>query len=49
MIIAHRLSAIRQADRAYVFDGGKIIDEGHHDDLVLRDGLYQQLYGARQA
>jgi ATP-binding cassette subfamily C protein len=48
LIIAHRLSAIKQADRAYVFDGGKVIDEGHHDDLVQRDGLYQQLYGTRQ-
>jgi ATP-binding cassette subfamily C protein len=48
LIIAHRLSAIKQADRAYVFDGGRIIDEGHHDELVLRDGLYQELYGQRQ-
>jgi len=48
LIIAHRLSAIKQADRAFVFDGGKIIDEGHHDELLARDGLYQQLYGQRQ-
>jgi ATP-binding cassette subfamily C protein len=48
LIIAHRLSAVRQADRAYVFDDGKIIDEGQHDELVSRDGLYQQLYGHRQ-
>ena len=48
LIIAHRLSAIKQADRAFVFDGGKIIDEGHHDELVHKDGLYQQLYGQRQ-
>jgi len=48
LIIAHRLSAIKQADRAYVFDGGQIIDEGHHNELVNRDGLYQQLYGQRQ-
>lgn len=48
LIIAHRLSAIKQADKAYVFDGGKIIDEGHHEELVNREGLYQQLYGARQ-
>ncbi|MDJ0880008.1 MAG: ABC transporter ATP-binding protein [Gammaproteobacteria bacterium] len=48
LIIAHRLSAIKQADRAYVFDGGEIIDEGHHDELVNRDGLYQELYGQRQ-
>ena len=48
LIIAHRLSAIRQADRAYVFDGGVIIDEGHHNELVQREGVYQQLYGPRQ-
>ena len=48
LIIAHRLSAIKQADRAYVFDGGKIIDEGRHGELLQRDGLYQQLYGERQ-
>jgi len=48
LIIAHRLSAIKQADRAFVFDGGKIIDEGHHNELVSKDGLYQQLYGQRQ-
>ena len=49
LIIAHRLSAVKQADRAYVFDNGSIIDEGHHDELVNRDGLYQQLYGQRQS
>ena len=48
LIIAHRLSAVKQADRAYVFDGGQIIDQGHHNELVKRDGLYQQLYGERQ-
>ncbi len=48
LIIAHRLSAVKQADRAYVFDDGKIIDEGHHEELVSRDGLYQRLYGQHQ-
>jgi len=48
LIIAHRLSAVKQADRAYVFDGGRIIDEGQHEELVSRDGLYQQLYGQHQ-
>ena len=49
LIIAHRLSAVKQADRVYVFDNGKIIDEGRHDDLINRDGLYQTLYGQRQS
>lgn len=49
LIIAHRLSAVKQADRVYVFDNGKIIDEGHHDELINRDGLYQTLYGQRQS
>ncbi len=44
LIIAHRLSAVRQADRVLVFDSGKIIDEGCHDELISRDGLYRDLY-----
>ncbi|WP_411711064.1 ABC transporter ATP-binding protein [Marinobacter sp. R17] len=48
LIIAHRLSAVKQADRAYVFEDGRIIEEGHHDELIARQGLYAQLYGDRQ-
>ena len=44
LIIAHRLSAVRQADRVLVFDAGQIIDEGRHDELINRDGLYRDLY-----
>ncbi len=44
LIIAHRLSAVKQADRVLVFDAGKIIDEGHHEELIDRDGLYRDLY-----
>ncbi|MDJ0738679.1 MAG: ABC transporter ATP-binding protein [Gammaproteobacteria bacterium] len=44
LIIAHRLSAVRQADRALVFDGGTIVEDGHHDDLIRSDGLYASLY-----
>ncbi|MFV2003808.1 MAG: ABC transporter ATP-binding protein [Gammaproteobacteria bacterium] len=47
LIIAHRLSAVRQADRVLVFDAGKIIDEGHHLELINKDGLYRDLYGNR--
>jgi len=47
LIIAHRLSAVRQADRVLVFDAGKIIDEGNHQELISKDGLYRDLYGNR--
>ena len=49
LIIAHRLSAVKQADRVYVFDGGHIIEQGRHEDLVAQDGVYRKLYGQRQA
>jgi len=48
LIIAHRLSAVKQADRAYVFDGGQIIEEGVHDELIRGNGLYSRLYGRLQ-
>ncbi len=48
LIIAHRLSAVKQADRACVFEDGRIIEEGRHDELIAREGLYAQLYGERQ-
>ncbi|MCU0971786.1 MAG: ABC transporter ATP-binding protein/permease [Gammaproteobacteria bacterium] len=48
LIVAHRLSAVRQADRALVFEAGRIVEEGHHEELMRSDGFYAQLY-ARQA
>ena len=48
LIIAHRLSAVKQADRVYVFDGGRIIEEGAHDELIQGEGLYSRLYGKLQ-
>jgi len=48
LIIAHRLSAVKRADRACVFDDGQIIEEGRHADLIAREGLYAQLYGQVQ-
>jgi ATP-binding cassette subfamily C protein len=48
LIIAHRLSAVKQADRVLVFDGGQIIEEGQHEELLQNDGLYKRLYGKLQ-
>jgi len=43
-IIAHRLSTVRRADLILVFDGGKIVERGTHDELIVVDGLYKKLY-----
>ncbi|MGM0595125.1 MAG: ABC transporter ATP-binding protein [Pseudomonadota bacterium] len=48
LIIAHRLSAVKQADRAYVFEDGGIIEEGSHEELLRQEGLYSKLYGSLQ-
>jgi ABC-type multidrug transport system fused ATPase/permease subunit len=43
LIIAHRLSTVRRADRIVVLDGGTIVEQGIHDDLMRRGGLYSRL------
>lgn len=47
IIIAHRLSAVKQADRVFVFDQGRIIEQGAHDHLIQGKGLYNKLYGGQ--
>ena len=44
LIIAHRLSAVRQADRILVFENGQVVEEGDHQSLMQREGLYHKLY-----
>ncbi|MFI3137323.1 MAG: ABC transporter ATP-binding protein [Methylococcaceae bacterium] len=48
IIIAHRLSAVKQADHVYVFEDGKICEQGRHDALITQNGLYAKLYGDYQ-
>ncbi len=43
-VIAHRLSTIRKADRIFVIDQGKILEEGNHGELMKKKGAYYQLY-----
>ena len=48
IIIAHRLSAVKQADHVYVFEQGVICEQGRHDTLIQNKGLYEKLYGEYQ-
>jgi ATP-binding cassette subfamily B protein len=49
IVIAHRLSTVRSLDRLLVFDKGRVVEEGTHDELVQRDGgIYRRLF-ERQA
>jgi ATP-binding cassette subfamily C protein len=48
IIIAHRLSAVKQADHVYVFEQGVICEQGRHDTLINQNGLYAKLYGEYQ-
>ncbi len=44
LIISHRISAVREADEILVFEAGKIIERGSHDELVRHRGVYAELY-----
>jgi len=48
IIVAHRLSAVKQADHVYVFEDGKICEQGNHSELLQSNGLYSRLYGEYQ-
>ena len=48
IIIAHRLSAVKQADHVYVFEEGLICEQGRHETLINQNGLYAKLYGEYQ-
>jgi ATP-binding cassette subfamily B protein len=49
IIVAHRVSTVRAADRIFVLDDGRVVEEGSHEQLVARNGLYAALYRKQQA
>jgi ATP-binding cassette subfamily B protein len=44
LVIAHRLSTVREADQILVLDHGRIVERGHHDQLLAAGGVYAELY-----
>ena len=47
LMIAHRLSTIRDADLILVMKDGSIVEQGSHDELMAKDGFYQNLYNSQ--
>jgi ATP-binding cassette subfamily B protein len=49
VVISHRISAVKEADLIIVFDHGRLVEQGSHDQLLARNGLYARLYELQQA
>jgi ABC-type transport system involved in Fe-S cluster assembly fused permease/ATPase subunit len=49
LVIAHRLSTVADAHEIVVLDAGRVVERGHHADLLARDGRYAQMWRLQQA
>ena len=49
VLISHRFSTVRMADRIIVLRGGELVDQGTHEELLARGGLYAELFGLQAA
>ena len=49
VLISHRFSTVRMADRIIVLGDGRVVEEGTHEELLARDGLYAELFEMQAA
>jgi ATP-binding cassette subfamily B protein len=49
VVISHRFSTVRMADRIIVLEGGRVLEEGTHEELLVRGGLYSELFEMQAA
>jgi ATP-binding cassette subfamily B protein len=49
LLISHRFSTVRMADRIVVLEGGRLIEEGNHDQLMSRGGVYAAMFEMQAA
>ena len=47
IVVAHRLSTITRAETIVVMDGGRVVDQGTHHELLARGGFYQELFSGQ--
>jgi ATP-binding cassette subfamily B protein len=49
VLVSHRFSTVRMVDRIFVLDEGQIVEDGSHEELIARGGVYAGLYAAHRA
>ena len=49
LLISHRFSTVRMADRIVVLSGGQLVEEGNHTELMARGGLYAEMFEMQAA
>ena len=47
IIIAQRISSVQDADQILVMDGGRVVEQGNHESLIAKNGIYREIYDSQ--